>query len=462
MFLELIKSPGLAQCSYLLGDGDAGECVVIDPRRDAEVYLDAARKQGCIITAALETHIHADFISGARELRKMTGCNYYAGASDEYGYEVQQLQDGDELTIGVLTLRAIHCPGHSPEHLCYLVAGGEGAEAPWGVFTGDTLFAGSIGRPDLASGLKPEELAAKLYHSLTEKLLPLGDGVIVYPGHGSGSPCGGSIGDRDQTTLGYEANHNPKLQAESEEDFVQKALDDLPDEPAYYPRLKKMNAQGATLHGGRPRLEPITIEKLKEISEKQQPQILDMREVTEFASAHVPGAINIALRSSFPPWAGRILSPDAPIYLVGNEPDELDEAHQHLYRMGFDNVQGYLNGGMRAWISQGEKIGQAGITSVTDLNQKLQSDNQGWQLLDVRSEGEWSNGHLPGAKHIFAAELQDRLDELDSNKPTLVYCGSDFRASLATSILAAHGFQDVSTLLGSIKAWKHAGLSLVA
>lgn len=350
MFIETIKSPGLAQLSYLLGDEDTGECIVVDPRRDGHIYIDLARERECRLVAAFETHIHADFVSGARELNMLLDVPIYGGKSDEYGYPINQLEDGQELAFGNLTVKCLHTPGHSPEHMSFLVKGGEGSEDNWGLFTGDTLFAGSVGRPDLASGNDPEELARSLYHSITDKLIPLGEGIIVYPGHGSGSPCGGSIGDRDQTTIGYEARHNEKLQVSGPDEFVKKVMDDLPDEPAYYKRLKQLNAEGAELFGEMPDLTAVGPDRLSDIltDEESDCILVDLREISAFASAHIAGAVNIALRSSFPPWAGRILPADKPLLLIGRDMEDIFEAHDHLFRMGYDNIEGFLNGGMRS------------------------------------------------------------------------------------------------------------------
>ncbi|HKJ90171.1 MAG TPA: MBL fold metallo-hydrolase [Oceanipulchritudo sp.] len=447
--------------SYLLGDEHAGECIVIDPRRDAHIYIDLAQEHDCRLVASFDTHIHADFVSGARELEEMADVPIYGGKSEEYGYTVNQLEDGKLLEFGDLAVTCLHTPGHSPEHMCYLVRGGEGSEKDWGLFTGDTLFAGSVGRPDLASGHNPEDLAEKLYHSIFEKIIPLGAGIIVYPGHGSGSPCGGSIGDRDQTTIGYEAEHNEKLLVSGRDEFVKKVLDDLPDEPAYYKRLKKLNAEGAELFGEIPELTGYTGGNLSDLLEKDRKgcQVVDVREVAAFGAAHVPGALNIALRSSFPPWAGRVLCADKPIVLIGQFVEEILEAHDHLFRMGFDNVCGYLNGGMRTWIEGGFEIDQIGLVSAHELNQLL-NKNDAMTLLDVRTDAEWNEGHIPSAIHAFAAEIEEHLEKFDRQLPTVVYCGSDFRADLAASLLRRNGFQNVSTLLGSVKAWLNAGFSM--
>ncbi len=321
-----------------------------------------------------------------------------------------------------------------------------------------------MGRPDLASGNDPKELAKDLYHSIFDKIIPLGSGIIVYPGHGSGSPCGGSIGDRDQTTIGYEAQHNEKLQVSDAEEFVQKVMDDLPDEPAYYKRLKQLNADGAELFGDMPDLSAIEADEVADVLASGNPDwiLVDVREVSAFGSAHIPGAVNIALRSSFPPWAGRILPADKPLVLIGRDPEDILEAQDHLFRMGYDNVEGFLNGGMRAWVESGHKVGQIGLVPVHDLHHGLEASQSSDSLtiLDVRSDTEWENGRIPGSTHIFAGEIESRMDELDRGKRILVYCGSDFRADLAASLLKANGFKQVETLLGSVKAWTSAGFEL--
>ena len=460
MFFKTIKSAGLSQLSYILGDDDTGECIVIDPRRDTNIYLQIAAENDSRITGIFETHLHADFVSGSHQLRADCGAPILGGASDEVQFDYVPLNDGETFTIGDLTLTALHTPGHSPEHLSYLIEGGEGASKPWGLFTGDTLFAGSVGRPDLSAGVSSEDLAERLHRSLFEKILKLPDGIIVYPGHGSGSPCGGSIGDRDQTTIGYERLNNPKLQKTEVNDFKEAVAADLPDEPAYYKRLKALNKKGAKVTGGIPALGALTAQELKNQMASAHALVLDVREVTAFGGGHIPGAIHLALRLSFDSWAGRILPADQPIYLVGEDLQDVQKAHRHLYRMGFDEVRGYLLGGMRTWISSGQPLATLSLYSVNDLNERLQQAQNEMTLLDVRSKAEWQQGHLPGATHLFAAELPEQLDSFDADKEIITYCGSDFRASLGASLLKRKTGTDVGVLLGSMKAWKQSGLSL--
>lgn len=458
MIFETIKAEGIAQLSYIVGDSDAGECIVIDPRRDVDVYVELAHQRGARIVAILETHIHADFVSGALELHSLTDAPIYAGPSDDRDFDVETLDESSTLKVGDLEVHALNTPGHSPEHQCFVICGGKGAEHPWAVFTGDTLFAGSVGRPDLASGWDKEELAEALYDSIHEKLLPLGDELVVYPGHGSGSPCGGNIGDRDVSSIGYERKFGTKLQASDKNEFVKRVLDDLPDEPAYYPRMKRLNAEGPAVTGGMPNLNPVTPDEFESLCDDDI-VILDTREVTEFSTAHIAKSIHIAARTSFDPWAGRILDPERPTYLVCSSWEETENIQRRLFRMGFDNIVGYLQGSMRSWIQAGMPVATMATLSVHQLHEQLIVGNL--QVLDVRTDNEWSGGHLQGAKHIFAAELSNKLDQLDSSKHVVTYCGSDFRASLASSLLARAGFEHVSTLLGSFAAWTGAGFPVV-
>lgn len=455
MIFETIKAEGIAQLSYIVGDSEAGKCVVIDPRRDVEIYVERARALEAKVVAIFETHIHADFVSGALELQALTDAPIYAGASDDRKFEVRVLDEDATLAVGDLEFRALNTPGHSPEHQCFVVSGGKGADQAWGVFTGDTLFAGSVGRPDLASGWGKEELAQALYDSIQNKLLPLGDDLVIYPGHGSGSPCGGNIGDRDVSSIGYERKFGSKLQASDKDEFVKLVLDDLPDEPAYYPRMKKVNATGPKVVGGVPYLHAVTVDELADLC-ADDVDILDTREVTEFSAAHLENSIHIAARTSFDPWAGRILDPERPIYLVCRDMEETLSIQRRLFRMGFDNVRGYLQGSMRAWIQAGRPISTISVLSVRQLSER--HDPDAMQILDVRTDDEWNDGHIKGAMHIFAAELSGKMDQLDSSTHVVTYCGSDFRASLASSLLARAGFERVSTLLGSFAAWTGAGL----
>ena len=460
MILETVEAEGLAHLSYVLGDDSAGVCAVIDPRRDVEVYLDLARRSHARITHILETHIHADFVSGSRELAAQTGAPVYVGAADGYGFDHRPLKEGDTLEVGALCLRVIHTPGHTPEHVCYLVSGGKGSPEPWGLFTGDTLFAGEVGRPDLLGGGTEERLARQLYHTLHEKLLPLGDEVEIYPAHGQGSPCGGSIGDRNTSTVGYERQNNPKLQARSEDEFVAQVLDSLPPAPFYYPRMKKVNAAGPRVLGCLPHVQPLDAKRFQEAMRAPNALVVDTREIEAFGGAHLPGALNIPLRDEFPIWAGWMLRPEQRLLLVLAREEDLDRVQRDLVRVGLEEIGGYLRQGLRGWTEAGLPFARILQMSVHELKERVVEGRDGLQVLDVRRDDEWEQGYIPTAKHVYAPYLPDHLDGLDREKPVVTYCGSGYRASIAASLLQQHGFQEVYNVPGSIKAWKAAGYPL--
>lgn len=457
MFLETVKAEGLAHLSYLLGDERRGVCAVIDPRRDVGVYLDLARQHNARITHILETHIHADFVSGSLELHADTDAPIFVGAADEYGFEHSSLREGDTLVLGGLTLKALHTPGHTPEHVCFIVSGGKGSKEPWALFSGDTLFAGEVGRPDLLGQGREQELARALYHTLHDKLLKLGDEVEIYPAHGQGSPCGGSIGDRNTSTIGYERLHNPKLKAMDEEAFVSTVVSDLPPAPFYYPRMKRVNAQGPTLLQGLPYVPPLDALMFQAEMNKPGAVVVDTREIEAFGGGHIRGSLSIALRDEFPQWAGWMLRPEARLLLVLPDEDKLEEAERHLLRVGFENIVGFLQQGMRGWFEAGLPFERTCEMSVQELHAKLSTAMNGFQVLDVRRDDEWNEGFIPTAKHLFAPYLPQHLEVVEKGKPVVVYCGSGYRASVAASVLQQHGFTDVCSVPGSMAAWKAAG-----
>lgn len=466
MIFKTIKSEGLAHLSYLLGD--AGECAVIDPRRDIEVYLEIARAEEVRITHILETHIHADFVSGSRELAARTGATIYGGRvrnkkQGDYGFEIHSLDEGDTVQVGAIALRALHTPGHSSEHISYVACGGgEGAEHDWAVFSGDTLFAGEVGRPDLEPGANHRELAELLFDSLHQKLMALDDGVEVYPCHGEGSPCGGSIGVRDATSIGYERRYNPRLQIKEKARFVEELLQELREEPmpAYYERLKAENHAGPEILGALPALAPLGADAFEKLARDPDIWVVDAREIAGFAAAHIKDSLNIALRAEFPVWAGRVLTTQMKLVLVADEPAAVSEARIHLMRIGL-KLHGYLADGFKAWFNAGKPYASLGLLSVQELHRRMKSGDPGVQIVDVRTLGEWHNGHLDKATHIFVPDLFEGASGLKPEKPVLVYCGSGYRGSIAASILEKHGFEQVYNMPGGISAWGAADYSLV-
>lgn len=458
LVFERVYTPGIAHLSYLIGDKATGHAAAIDPRRDVEVYLDLARKHKLRITHALETHNHADFVSGCRELAERTGtAKVYLSAEGDakYDYAHESLRDGDKIDLGRVLLTARHTPGHTPEHLAYLIAENNHPEQPWGVFSGDCLFAGSIGRPDLLGSDQSHGLAKQLYHSLHAVFLKLDDGVQVHAAHGAGSPCGANISDRLTTTIGFERRFNRALGIKDVDEFVAFALDTAPPEPRYYPRMKKINAKGPKILQRLPTVPPLAPRDFQKAVAKGEAQLVDNRQMLAFGGGHIAGALNIGPRAELSIWAGWELDPERPILLVVAEESDLPKVVSELIRVGFTKFAGYLLGGMEAWDDAGLPLQKLPQMDVHQLKKALSGDKL--QVLDVRTPQEWEGGHVPGARYIFLPELLEKIDGLDKEKPVAVYCDSGYRASIASSLLQAKGFTHVANTPGSWKAWTAAG-----
>ncbi len=458
MVLETIQTPGIAQLSYLIGDTGSGTAAVIDPRADAAVYVELARRHWVAITHALETHVHADFMSGSRALRSLLGGKLSIAASGEtdpkYGYDVHRLCDGDRLTFGDTTLIARHTPGHTPEHLAYEVAVSVKIDQPWGIFTGDSLFVGSVGRPDLLGAEETDDLARQLFKTMRDYFKGLDDGMLVFPGHGAGSACGADISDRPVSTIAWEKRHNRAMKIDDEGEFLAFVKQGAPPVPAHYPRLKKVNLQP---HDAAhvPPCPALSARAFAEQVEAGEAQLLDTRDMLAFGGGHIPGAINIGDRDELSVWAGDLLDPDKPILLVAYDERRVDHLATLLWRVGFKQFAGYLAGGMTAWNLRGLPLATLTELSVTELSDRRADV----QVLDVRSDREWNSGHIPGATHFYVGDLRDGdLPCLDKNRPTACYCGSGYRAGIAASLLKRGGFADVANVPGSWSAWKAQGL----
>jgi hydroxyacylglutathione hydrolase len=364
------------------------------------------------------------------------------------------LHDGDNFKLGSVLITARHTPGHTPEHVAYLLAEEEHPDAPWGVLSGDSLFVSSAGRPDLLGNAQAKKLAVKLFHTLRDFYLKLDDGVIVYPGHGAGSPCGADIGDRLSSTIGHERRFNAFLQYEDVKAFTDYALSTAPPTPTYYPRMKKVNAKGPEISGNLPIVRGLPPELFKEAVNQKDHVLIDTRMMLAFGGGHIQGALNIGGKPMLSIWAGWLLDPKKPILLVLDSDEKLDEIVRFFVRTGYTRFAGYLVGGMTAWNNAGlplESIGQMPVHEVKREDKRL-------QLVDVRAPDEWEGGHIPNASHVFLGELREQLGKLDRTKPTVVYCDSGYRASIATSILKQAGFDCVCNIPGSWQAWKKAGL----
>jgi hydroxyacylglutathione hydrolase len=457
LVFKTIQTEGIAELSYLLGDDEEGVAAVFDPRPDCDVYLEMARDEKLSITHIFETHIHADLVSGSRELCARVDSakifvSHEGGAS--YGFEHEKVKDGDQFTFGEVIVTARHTPGHTPEHISYLLADADHPDEPWGILTGDSLFVSSAGRPDLLGAEHTKDLAEKQFHTLRDFYLKLPDHVMIYPNHGAGSPCGADIGDRLSSTIGYEKKFNKFLQFADVKAFTDYAINTAPPVPHYYPLMKKVNAKGPEVLGNLPRVAGLPPKAFKSAIEENAGVLVDVRTMLAFGGGHIAGALNIGGSPILSIWAGWMLDPEKPILLVLENDHDLDQIVPLFIRTGYTTFAGYLVGGMRAWDAAGFPLATLEQMSVHELNQR----NGELQIVDVRSPREWKNGHVPGARHIFLPELRKRMGELDRSKPTAVYCGSGYRASIATSIMKPEGFEKLWNVPGSWEAWQKAGL----
>ena len=458
VIFETVRTDGLAHLSYVIGDRSSGRAAVIDPRRDVEVYLELARKHRLTITHAVETHIHADFVSGSRELAARTGtAKVYVSVEGgpRYGFAHEPLRNGSRIELGAATLTAVHTPGHTPEHMAYVATE---QENPWAFFSGDFLFADSVGRPDLLGADETPGLAKALFGSLRVALARLPDALPLYPAHGAGSPCGANIGDR-QSTIGYERRHNPALRFNDESAFVNWVLRTAPPIPHYYPRMKRINVQGPDIINGLPAVEWFDPAAFRRRLAAGDVQLIDNRSMLAFGEGHIGGAWNLGPRAELSLWAGWMLDPAKPIALVLPDDGGLSEVLRQFLRVGFTKFAGCLKGGMNAWVTAGLPVQGLAQLPVNELSKRLPSRD--FQLLDVRTPHEWDEGHLPGAGYLFLGELVKKSKDLNPDTPVVVYCASGYRSNLAASILQAGGFTAAANVPGGCQAWTGAGFPIV-
>lgn len=455
LVFERIQTEGIAELSYLVGDDDDGVAAVFDPTSDVDKYIELAREKKVSITHLFETHIHADLLSGARELCARV-CSAKIFLSHEggarYGFDHETLKDGDQFTFGKTIIAAKHTPGHTPEHVSFTLTEKERPGTPWGVLTGDSLFVDSAGRPDLMGSSETGKLTQKLFETLRGYYLTLPDGVAIYPAHGHGSPCGADIGDRLESTVGYERRFNPFLQFTDYEAFKEYALGGAPPVPTYYPRMKKVNARGPDILGHLPRVPALPAKVFRQAIEENAGVVVDTRTMLAFGGGHIKGALNIGAEPMLSIWAGWLLDPETPLLLVLDDDRRLDEVVTLFLRTGYTNFAGYLSGGMTAWDNAGlplEAVGQMTVHEIHRAGTEL-------QIVDVRAPGEWEKGHVPGAHHVFLPELREKSARLKKTKPVVVYCDSGYRASIGTSILMQENFRRVCNLPGSWQAWRKA------
>lgn len=460
MFFQQFYTESLGHASYLLGDERTSKALVFDPRRDIGGYLDAAREHGFRIAFGADSHGHNDYLSGLNELPARTGAQLWGSAAGELGYDHRPLRDGETIEIGDIGVEVVHTPGHTPEHIALLVYDrAMSADVPAMLLSGGALLVGDLARPDLLGGLEEAREAAREFcATIQAKLLPLPDHVEVYPTHVAGSLCGGNIGSRLSTTIGYERRTNAILaEVDSKEEFVEECirLDNLPAVPPYWRRMRSQNMAGVAplgvLH------EPEALNP-REFAERNRDGcvVLDSRDPESFAGGHIPDALNVGLGSSFATWAGTVVPGDARILLVLDRPGDLWEAIWQLLRVGYALPVGWLAGGMRAWRTAALPIEALPQLTVSELASRLDTDDV--RVLDVRQPTEWASGHIPGATFVTGANLPERVSEVPEGTPLAVVCSSGYRSSVAASLLARHGRKDIANVTGGMSAWKRAGL----
>ena len=463
MILKRFYDERLAQASYLIGCAASGEALVIDPNRDVEQYLRAAAEEGLCITAVTETHIHADFVSGSRELAARAGATLFlsdeGGADWRYAFSgepnVTLLKNGDVIHLGNLRIEAVHTPGHTPEHLSFVLTDGAAGEYPVGVFTGDFVFVGDVGRPDLleraAKQVGTMEAGARRLFASLQAFKAYPDYLQIWPGHGAGSACGKSLSAVPQSTVGYERRVNWAFQITDEGEFVASVLAGQPEPPTYFARMKQINKEGPPILGSLPLPELLPPSALPDLLEKGT-VVVDTRSAGAFAAKHIPGTINIPFDRSFTNWAGWLLSPDRPLYLLLDEgcggcPAEVT---RELVKIGIDRVSGYFTKAvLDVWRAERRPLEVVRQVSPDGLRGRR---NGSVRVVDVRSQAEWDAGHLPGALHIPLGYLPERLDEISRDQRVVVYCQSGARSAIAASLLQAHGFSDVGNLIGGYAA----------
>ena len=461
MILKQFYLESLGHASYLVGSEKSGEALILDPQRDVRAYFDEARKQELRIRYVSDTHQHNDYVTGICEFAQRAKVELLSGSRAELGYATRRLNDAERFEMGEVVFEVLHTPGHTPEHIGFLLTDRSRGEEPCVFLSGGSLLVGDVARPDLlGGGEQTKGNAVDLCRTLQDKILKLPDYVEVYPTHVSGSLCGGSIGSRLSTTVGYERRMNKLLAAlSSETDFVANCmnLESLPTVPPYWKRMRKMNQEGPPPLGTLAEPPALLADEFERMA-KDGASILDCRSPEAF-SAHIPGAINVGLGSSFPTWAGTALPGGASIILVIDNDRDLWEASWQLLRIGYDLPKGWLSGGMMAWRTAAKPIEILPQWTVRQLEERLR-ENPKLLVVDVRQPGEWSAGHIDGALHISGGELPSRIEEVPKDRPVATICGSGYRSSVSASLLLQHGHRDVTNVLGGMSAWKAAGFPI--
>ena len=471
MFFQRFYDTQLAQASYLIGCQRTGEAVVVDANRDVQQYVDAATKEGLRVTHVTETHIHADFVSGARELAQRAGALLLLSDEGDANWKyhfasdagARLVHDGESFMVGNIRIDVMHTPGHTPEHISFIVTDTPAAAGPWGILTGDFVFVGDVGRPDLlerAAGLTGtmEASARMLFHSL-ERFRALPDHLQVWPGHGAGSACGKAMGSIASSTVGYEKIGNWGVRTTKEDAFVHAVLDGQPEPPRYFAQMKRINKEGPRILNGFPQPQHLAGGLIVDTIAAGE-IVVDTRTAAEYAQGHVPGTINIPLNGSFTTWAGWLLPYDRNVYLLVDRAEAVhksDAAVRDLAMIGLDRVAGFFgDDALAAWAAGGLQLATIAQTTPAQAAQMLERGDA--MILDVRGHAEWGAGHVPGVANIPVGYLADHIDALRSNRPLIVHCQGGARSSIAASLLESKGLTNVVNLVGGYAAWVGAGL----
>lgn len=452
MYIEQLYTNCLAEAAYYIES--EGEAAIIDPIRETEPYIALAKKRNASIKYIFETHFHADFVSGHIDLAKKVNAPIIYGPKANPDYEVHRAVDGEEFMLGKISLKVLHTPGHTPESSCFLLL--DEAKRPHAVFTGDTLFVGDVGRPDLLDGIMTsQEMASMLYDSLNTKIKTLPDETIVYPAHGPGSACGKNIGKETFSTIGEQKKFNYALKDQSREDFIAQVTDGISPPPKYFFEDARINKQGYSSvdHVLKKSNQPLSVQEFK-TAVKGGALLLDTRKADDFEKGFIKGSVNIGLNGQYAVWVGTLINIHQPIVLVAQEGTE-HESVLRLARIGFENVVGYLKNGIEAWD---EKLETVHSISADELQKEMQQ--QDVTILDVRKQGEWNTSHLKDAQFVPLASFPKNLKELDRHKPYIVHCGGGYRSMTAISIMKNEGFTNLTNVYGGFAAMVNAGLEM--
>lgn len=461
MIVDRIFTPGLAQVAYIVADEAAGEVAVIDPRRDVQSCLEWAEQRQFRIVAILETHVHADFVSGSLELQRATGASIYASRAGDQDFSHVPLDDGDRVAVGQLTLEARWTPGHTPEHMAFLLTDPAQRPEPVALFSGDLLFVGEVGRPDLLGSAHATELVNQLFDTFDSRLDDLADDIVVYPGHTAGSSCGKRIGDAPSTTLGAERQWNYALQHTEREEFIAAVMDRMPLPPTYYPTMKQVNKTGpaplATLSRG----EALSADQIADLVDSGA-QLIDARSEDAFDRGHIPGSYFAGDSPDFINWAGWVAPYDRPVILLLNSDHAYDHFVTELRRIGIDNIAGYLLGGIDAWKNSGRPVRSLRVVSPSQLRRSIEA-GEPVTIIDVRTESEWESSHIPGSRNVFAGRIATGMPvDRPSEGDIALTCATGFRSRVAASMLGARGFENLIQLTGGQQAWEESGFPVEA